>query len=85
MGLDQSYPEPWYPGSLQYYLTERWLSGEQVACVYLYLRESLFILDLAGPEQSEHIFGPLRHGMLHPVMMSELFDTKLHPAQVLVT
>lgn len=49
------------------------------------LREGFLVLDFAGPQEPEHIFGPLCHSMFHPVVMPQLFNTQLHPTEVLVT
>lgn len=49
------------------------------------LRQSLLVLDLACAQEPEDVLGPLCHGVLHPVVMPQLFDTQLHAAHVLVT
>ena len=49
-----------------------------------YLREGLLVLDLAGPQQSEDVLGPLGHSVLHPVVVSQLLHAQLHATQVMV-
>lgn len=49
------------------------------------LRQRLLVLDLAGAQEPEYIFGPLGHSVFHPVVMPQLFDTQLHAADILVT
>ena len=53
--------------------------------VWSYLRNGFLVLNLAGSQKPEHIFGPLSNSMLHPVVMPQFFNTQLHPAQILVT
>lgn len=54
-------------------------------CVQPDLRQGFLVLDLAGPQESQHIFGPLSNSMLHSVVMPQLFNAQLHPTEVLVT
>lgn len=59
-------------------------------CVYVCvfqsnLRHGFLVQDLAGPQEPEHIFGPLGDSMFYPVVMPQLFNTQLHPTEVLVT
>lgn len=65
-----------------------WKNGVCVrvrVCLRSNLRQGFLVLDLAGPQEPQHIFGPLSDSMFHPVVMPQLLNTQLHPTEVLVT
>lgn len=56
-----------------------------LSSVWSDLRQSLLVLNLAGPQEPEDVLGPLGDGVLHPVVMPQLFDAQLHPTEIVVT
>lgn len=54
-------------------------------CNHMHLRHGLLVLDLSCTQQSQHVLGPLCHGVLHAVVMPQLLHTQLRPTQVRLT
>lgn len=50
-----------------------------------HLRHGLLVLDLPRAEQSQHVLGALGHGVLHAVVVPQLFHAQLHPTHVRLT
>lgn len=48
----------------------------------MHLRHGLLVLHLSRTQQSQHVLGPLCHGVLYTVVMPQLLHTQLHPAEV---